>query len=226
MGKKIRPFCWHPNLVPWWLSVPAPGLYTCIKSWKKIKCIKSDFKDILLELAADERSDKTFLLTSKLCPLGAVCPCPGAISMYKIVNIYIYIYIYIYKIRLQKRFFFKLAVNERSYKMFLLTSKFRSQGLSAPALGLYTCIKSLKTLYKIRPKRFVLKLVANDRSDKRFLLTSKFCPQGCLPLPWGYIHLLNHEKMCRKSDVEEILFKLATNEHSDEAFLLTSKFWP
>ena len=95
---------------------------------------------------------------------------------------------------------------------------FVPKGLSAPALGLYTCIKS-------DFKEIFLKLVANDRSDKRFLLTSKFCPLGCLPLTCGYIRLLNHEKMCMKSEVEEILFKLATNDHSDEAFLLTSKFW-
>ena len=30
---------------------PAPGLYTCIKSWKK--CIKSDFKEISLKLATN-----------------------------------------------------------------------------------------------------------------------------------------------------------------------------
>ena len=29
-----------------------------------------------LKLATDDRSDKTFLLTSKLCPLEAVCPLP------------------------------------------------------------------------------------------------------------------------------------------------------
>ena len=29
-----------------------------------------------LKLAADNQSDKKFLLTSKLCPLGAVCPLP------------------------------------------------------------------------------------------------------------------------------------------------------
>ena len=29
-----------------------------------------------LKLAADDRNDKTFLLTSKHCPLGAVCPLP------------------------------------------------------------------------------------------------------------------------------------------------------
>ena len=35
-----------------------------------------------LKLATDDRSDKKFLLTSKLCPLEAVCSCPGAIYMY------------------------------------------------------------------------------------------------------------------------------------------------
>ena len=30
-----------------------------------------------LKLLTDDRSDKKFLLTSKLCPQGAVCPLPG-----------------------------------------------------------------------------------------------------------------------------------------------------
>ena len=59
------------------VCLPCSELYTCSKTWKK--CIKSDFKDIFLKLATNEWSDKTFLLTSKLCPMGAVCPCPGAI---------------------------------------------------------------------------------------------------------------------------------------------------
>ena len=33
-----------------------------------------------LKQATDDRSDTKFLLTSKLCPLGAACP--GAIYMY------------------------------------------------------------------------------------------------------------------------------------------------
>ena len=42
-----------------------------------------------------------------------------------------------------KEIFFKLATNDRSDKMFLLTSTFRRKtGLSAPVPGLYTCIKS------------------------------------------------------------------------------------
>ena len=35
-----------------------------------------------LKLATDDRSDEKFLLTSKLCPLGAVGPLPRAIYMY------------------------------------------------------------------------------------------------------------------------------------------------
>ena len=61
---------------------------------------------------------------------------------------------------------YKHACN-KSDKVFLLTSKFFPKGLSAPVLGLYTCIKSLKNVYKIG----LLKLVTNDRSDKMFLLT-------------------------------------------------------
>ena len=36
IGKVIRNFCWHQNFVPKGLSVPALGLYTCIKS---LKCV-------------------------------------------------------------------------------------------------------------------------------------------------------------------------------------------
>ena len=117
----------------------------------------------------------------------------------------------------------KLATNDQSDKMFLLTSKFRSQGVVSPCHGVvYTYKIMKKNCIKSDFKKVFLKLVANDRSDKRFLLTSKFFPWGCLPLTCVYIHILNHEKMSIKSEVEEILFKLATNE----AFLLTSKFWP
>ena len=35
-----------------------------------------------LKLATDDLSDKKFLLTSKLFPLGLYAPCPGAIYMY------------------------------------------------------------------------------------------------------------------------------------------------
>ena len=46
--------------------------------WEKGKTM--DFSETIvvygLKLATDDRSDKKFLLTSKLCPLGAVCHLP------------------------------------------------------------------------------------------------------------------------------------------------------
>ena len=46
--------------------------------WEKDKTM--DFSETIvfydLKLATDDRSDKELLLTSKLCPLGAVCPLP------------------------------------------------------------------------------------------------------------------------------------------------------
>ena len=76
-------------------------------------------------------------------------------------------------IRLQ-RDFIKLLTNDRSDKMFLLTSKFRSQGVVSLCPVATYMYKIMKTVYKIQ--RDFFKLVANDRSDKRLLLTSKSCP--------------------------------------------------
>ena len=46
---------------------PCP---TAIYMWKTLKSvyIKSEFKEICLKLATNARSDKGFLLTSKVCP--------------------------------------------------------------------------------------------------------------------------------------------------------------
>ena len=50
--------------------------------------LKSYFKEIVLQLATNGQSDKDFLLTSTFVPKGVVCPCPGAIYMYKSIKIY------------------------------------------------------------------------------------------------------------------------------------------
>ena len=77
--------------------------------WEKGKTM--DFSETVvvydLKLAADDRSDKKFLLMSKLCPLGAVCPLPRGYTCIYILNHEKKMY----KIRLQ-RHFFKLATNE------------------------------------------------------------------------------------------------------------------
>ena len=111
---------------------------------------------------SNEWNDKTFLLASKLCPWGAVCPCPGAINVYKFMKC-----------------FWNLQQMTEVTRCSCWHQNFVPKRLSTTAPGLYTCTKSWKNLYKSRRQRvFFLKLVANDRSDKRFLLTSKFCPLG------------------------------------------------
>ena len=99
--------------------------------------------------------------------------------------------------------------------------------MSAPTLGLYTCIKSRKKLYKIRLQRdFFWNLQQMTEVTRGFCWHKNFVPWDCLPLPCGHIHLLNHEKMYIKSEVEEILFKLATNDYSDEPSCWHQKFGP
>ena len=78
MGKEKRPFCCHKFFVPNGLSAPVWGYIHAKKTHKK-----SDFKEIFFKLATNGQSDKKFLLTSKFCPEGVVCPCPRAIYMYK-----------------------------------------------------------------------------------------------------------------------------------------------
>ena len=90
-----------------------------------------------LKLATDDQSDKKFLLTSKLCPLGAVCPQSRAIYMYKIIKKCIKSDF--------KEILFELATSDRSDKMFLLTSKFRPQGVVSPcpeAIYMYKIMKN------------------------------------------------------------------------------------
>ena len=96
MCKVTRLFCRHQEFVHKGLSAPAPGLYNVGKDKKM--CIKSEFKEICLKLATNGQSDKDFLLTLKVCPQGVVCPCPGAIYIYKIVK-------NVYKIRFQRDHF-------------------------------------------------------------------------------------------------------------------------
>ena len=56
---------------------------------------KIRLQSIFFKPATNGQSDKGFLLTSKFCPQGVVCPCPGAIYKYKIIK-------NVFKIILQK----------------------------------------------------------------------------------------------------------------------------
>ena len=67
---------------------------TCGKTLKNVYTIRFLF----FKLAINGQSDKSFLLTSKVCPKGVVCPCPGAIYMYKFIKS-------VYKIRFRRDHF-------------------------------------------------------------------------------------------------------------------------
>ena len=118
--------------------------------WEKGKTM--DFSETIvvydLKLATDDQSDKKFPLTSKLCPLGAVCPLPRG-----------YIHVLNHEKKnvwnqTSKRFLWNLQEMGKVIRHFCWHRNFVPWGLSAPALGLYTWIKSWKKkLYKIRLQR-------------------------------------------------------------------------
>ena len=88
-GLTLTYFTARPNLVPY--------------AFVQEKGETMNFSEIIvvcdLKLATDDLSDKTFLLTSKLCPLGAVCSLPrGCIHVLNHEK-------KMYKIRLQRNFF-------------------------------------------------------------------------------------------------------------------------
>ena len=115
---------------------PCLGLNACEQKKHIKNRKKSDFEEIFFKLSTNGQSDKEFLLTSKFCPQRVVCPCPGAVYMYKSIKMCLKSYF--------KEIVLKLSTNGQSDKGFLLTATFVPKGLSAPTLGLYICIKALK----------------------------------------------------------------------------------
>ena len=90
-----------------------------------------------LKLTTDDQSDKKFQLTSKLCPLGALCPLPrGYIQVSNHEKNCI-------KSDL-KEISLKLATKGKVIRPFCWHKNFVPWGLSATAPGLYTWIKSWK----------------------------------------------------------------------------------
>ena len=59
---------------------------------------------------------------------------------------------------------------DKVIRAFYWYQNFVPKGLSAPMMGLYTCIKSLKMYLKSDFKEIILKLAINGQSDKAFLL--------------------------------------------------------
>ena len=88
-----------------------------------------------------------------------------------------------------KKIFLNWQQIAKVIRAFCWHQNFVPKGLSVPALGLYTCIKSFKMCLKSYFKEIVLKLATNRQSDKGFCWHQHLSTRGCLPLPWGYIHV-------------------------------------
>ena len=136
-------------------------------------CIKSAFKEICLKLATNGRSDKGFLLTSKVCPQGVFCPCTGAMYMYKIIK-------NMYKIRF-RRDHFKTCNIWAKRKGLSVVIKILSpmDCLPLPGAIYIYMVKQEKNVYKIRlQSNFFFKPATNGQSDMGFLLASTFVTKG------------------------------------------------
>ena len=96
----------------------------------------------LKKLTTNDRRDKMLLLTSKFCPQDIVCRCPGLHTCKTNEKICI------------KSEFKEISLNLQQMckviRSFCWHQNFVPKGLSAPALALYTCIKSWKNVYKVK----------------------------------------------------------------------------
>ena len=152
---------------------------------KKKNVYEIGLQSNLFKPATNEQSDKGFLLTSKVCPQGVVCPCPRAIYIYKII-----------KRCIKSDFSFETWQQMRNViRAFCLNQKFVPKGLHALVPGLYTHIKSLKMCLKSVFEEIILKLATYWQREKTFLLSSNFCPQCVVgPCPGLYTRVVpvNH----------------------------------
>ena len=184
------------------------------KSWKK--CIKSDLEEIFLKLATDDWSEKMFLLTSKFHPQGVVTPALG-----------LYTCIKLWKQCIKsdfKEIFFLTGNQWLKWQEVSVDIKILSPGVVCPwpaaiynyyALGLYTCIKLWKKMYKVRLQRDFfftcnkwLKWQENS-VDIKILTPGVVCPWPAAIYNYyalGLYTCIKLWKKCIKSDFKEIFF--------------------
>ena len=104
-------------------------------------CLKSDFKEIFLKLVTNDRGDKSFLLTSKFCPLGLSVP---DLRLYTFIKSWKDVY----KVRGCRDCFGNLQQMTKVMRHSCWHQNFGLNGLSTPAQVLCTCIKSWKMCIK------------------------------------------------------------------------------
>ena len=162
MTEVTRCSSWHQNSVPKGLSAPAPGLYTCIKSW--INVYKMRFqRDFFLNLQQMTEVTRGICWHQNCVPWGLSAP-----------DLRLYTFIKsgkdVYKVKGWRDFFLNLQQMTKVIRPSCGHQNFGPNGLSVPAQGLCTCTKSWKNVHKIRRQSYFLKHATSDQSDKTFLL--------------------------------------------------------
>ena len=130
-----RCFCWHQSFIPRWFSARATGLNICIKSWQNVYKIRLQWE--YFKLVANDRSDKSFLLTSKLSLLWLSAP---DLRLYTFIKSWTDVY----KDRGWKDLFETCNKWPTWWGLPADIKMFGPNGLCAPAQGLWTCLKAWK----------------------------------------------------------------------------------
>ena len=156
-------------------------------------CIKSEFKEICLKLATNGQSDKGFLLTSKFCPQGVFCPCPGAIYMYKIIK-------NVYKIRFRRDHFETCNICAKR-KGLSTVIKILSPMDCLPLPGAMYIWWNMKKMYiKSDFKAIFLNLQQMGKVISAVCWHQNCVPKGLSVLAPGLYTSIKSLKMCIKSD--------------------------
>ena len=175
-GWSYKAFLLTSQLCPVGGCPPLPRGYIHVPN-HETNCIKSDFKDMFfLNLQPMNDVTRHFCWHQNFVPWGWGCLSqPRGYMHVKNPK-------KMYKIRL-KRVFLNLQQMTKVTRCSCWHENFVPKGLSAPALGLYTCITSWKNCIKSDFKEIF------ETCSKCFCWHQNFVPWGCLPLTCGYIHL-------------------------------------
>ena len=169
-GWSGKGFLLTSKVCPQEVFCPCPGaiyMYKVIKNVYKIRFRRDQFETCNIWAKRKGLS----VVIKFLSPVGCL-PLPGAIYMWKKTHKKTV------KNQTSRRLFLNCQQMGKIVRNFCWHQNFVPKGLSVPALGLYTYIKSFKTCLKSYFKDIVLKLATNGQSDKGFLLTSTFVPKG------------------------------------------------
>ena len=156
-----------------------------VKQWIFLKTIV--VYPMIWNLTTDDWSDKKFLLTSKLCPMGGCMPpAPG---LYTCIKSWIFFFFFLYKIKTSKRFLWNFQQMGKVIRPFCWHQNFVPWGLSVSVPGLYTCIKSWKNCIKSDFSHLFETCNKWMKWQDISVDIKTLSPGVWLPLHGGYVHV-------------------------------------